>query len=108
MTLLKNRRDLFFEVFVHIVPFGDFYKKDKAIEIIRKNVENSVLRRKMIRLVALVPEKKSLWLAQKAMNCRDMERVMRESARIDVSPVTIDKRSEMQQLENIYHFLPKN
>lgn len=107
LNMLNNRRDLFFEVFAQIVPFGDFYKKDKAIEIIWNDVKNKALRRKMLQLVALVPEKKSLWLAQKAMNCRDMDRVMEEFARIDVSPVTIDKRSDMRQLENIYSFLSK-
>ena len=64
-------RDIFFEVFAQIVPFGDFYKKDKAVDIIRGDVGNRVLRRKMLRLVALIPEKKSLWLAQGEMGCRD-------------------------------------
>lgn len=106
--VLDKRSNIFFEVFAHIVPFGDFYKKDKAVEIIWNNVENKILKRKMLQLVDLVPNKKSLWLAQKAMNCRDMERVVGEFAKIDVSPVTIEKRSKIGHLENIYSFLPKN
>ena len=102
--ITDKRRDIFFEIFTQIVPFGDFYKKDKAVDIIRSSVGNRVLRRKMLRLVALIPEKKSLWLAQKEMECRDMDAVMREFAKIGVSPVTIGKRSKVRQLQNIYSF----
>lgn len=28
--LTKNSQDIFFNIFTRIVPFGDFYKKDKA------------------------------------------------------------------------------
>lgn len=98
-------KDVFFEVFAQIVPFGDFYKKDKAVDIIRSNVDNRVLRRKMLRLIALIPEKKSLWLAQREMVCRDMDSVMKEFVKIGVSPVTIGKRSEVKQLQNIYSYL---
>lgn len=44
-----------------------------------------------MQLLALVPEKKSLYLAQRAINCRNMERVMDSFAKISVSPVTISK-----------------
>lgn len=98
-------KDIFFEVFAQVVPFGDFYKKDKAVDIIRNNVGNHVLRRKMLRLVTLIPEKKSLWLAQGEMGCRDMDAVMRAFAKIGVSPVTIGKRSREKQLQNIYSYL---
>lgn len=97
--------DIFFEIFAQIVPFGDFYKKDKATEIIHNNVENRVLRRKMIQLVALVPEKKSLWLAQKAMNCRDMERIMEEFAKMNLAPVTLSKRTYVKNLNSIYSYM---
>ena len=59
----------------------------------------------MLRLVELIPEKKSLYLAQKAMNCRDIEKVMEEFAKINVSPVTISKRHEVKCLENIYTYM---
>lgn len=97
--------DIFLKTFAHIVPYGDFYKKDKAIELVRENAENSVLRRKMIRLIALIPEKKSLWLAQKAMGSRDMDRIMEEFGKMELVPVTIDKRNKMKQLKNIYSYL---
>lgn len=105
LNVLNNRRDLFFEVFAHVVPFGDFCKKDRAIEIVRKNVENNVLRRKMIRLIALVPEKKSLWLAQKAINCRDMDKIMEEFAKINLAPVTISKRCDVKHIKSLYTYM---
>ena len=84
---------------------GDYYKKGKAIEIIHNKVSDSILRRRMLHLLTLIPEKKSLYLAQKAMNCRDIEKVMEEFARIDLSPVTISKRHYIKYLENLYHYL---
>ena len=100
--LLMNRQDVFMDTFSHVIPFGDFYKKDKAMETIRKEVGDAVLRRKMLRLLALVPEKKSLLLAQRAMNCRDVEKVMDMFAKINVSPVTISKRYEIKYLKCLY------
>jgi flagellar biosynthesis GTPase FlhF len=88
-----------------VIPFGDFCQKRKAEDIIRANVPDYKMRRKMLRLVALIPEKKSLLLAQKAMNCRDVDRIMEEFARINLSPVTISKRQEEKCLENFYSFL---
>ena len=104
-ALLKSDRDIFLDTFTRIIPFGNFYKKDKAEEIIRKQVGDSILRRKMLRLIALIPEKKSLYLAQKSMNCRDMEKVIDGFAKINVSPITISKRHDVKWLENIYEFL---
>lgn len=105
VALLEKCQDIFMEVFTRIIPFGDFYKKNRAIEIIRREIGDSTLRRKMLRLVSLIPEKKSLYLAQKAMNCRNIEKVMKEFAKINVSPVTISKRQKMKYLKNIYEHL---
>lgn len=77
---------------------------DAAVEIIRNEITDSTMRRKMLRLLTLVPEKKSLHLAQKAMNCRDVDKVMETFARIDLSPVTIAKRHAVKHLENLYSF----
>lgn len=104
-ALLKSDRDIFLDTFTRIVPFGNFYKKDKAEEIIRRQVEDSILRRKMLRLLALIPDKKSLYLAQKAMNCRSIEKVMDGFAKINVSPITISKRHDVKYLRGIYFYL---
>lgn len=105
VKLSKRCQDIFLDIFTRIIPYGDFYKKNKAVEIIRSEIEDSVLRRKMLRLVALIPEKKSLYLAQKAMKCRDIEKIMEGFAEANVSPVTISKRQEEKYLKNIYEYL---
>lgn len=103
--LLTNRQDIFMDTFSHAIPFGDFYKKDKAMEIVRKEVGDAVLRRKMLQLLSLIPEKKSLYLAQKAMNCRDIEKVMGAFSKINVSPVTISKRQNASYLGTVYSYI---
>lgn len=105
--LMKNRKDIFLNIFAKIVPFGDFYKKNKAVEIICREIGDSRLRRRMLRLVTLIPKKKSLYLAQKAMDCRNMEKVMKVFGEINVSPVMISKRQNEKMLENLYGYLLK-
>ena len=103
--LTEKRQEIFLDVFTHIIPFGDFYKKSEAVEIVRNNVGDGILRRKMLRLVTLIPEKKSLYLAQKAMNCRNIEKVMEAFAKINLSPITVSKRHDVQYLKNLYSYL---
>ena len=80
--------------------------KDKTMEILHNEVHDKVLRRKMMRLVTLIPEKKSLRLAQKSMSCRrDMTQIMDEFVRINVSPVTLAKRQEVKYLNNFLNLL---
>jgi hypothetical protein len=105
--IVKCSADIFMETFARVVPFGDFCKMDAAVEIIRNEITDSTMRRKMLRLLTLVPEKKSLHLAQKAMNCRDVEKVMETFSRIDLSPVTISKRHEAKHLDNLYSYFLK-
>lgn len=59
----------------------------------------------MLRLLGLVPEKRSLYLAQKAINCRDIEEVMDSFAKINLSPVTLSKRQNVKHLKCIYDYL---
>ena len=105
INLSEKRKDIFLEIFVRIIPFGDFYKKGKAEEIIWREIKDARLRRRMLRLVELIPEKKSLYLAQKAMECRNMEKVVEAFAKINLSPVTISKRQDVKGLKNIYEGL---
>lgn len=107
VELMKNSADAFMETFVRVVPFGDFHKMTAAVEIIRSEVKDSIMRRRMLRLLTLIPEKKSLHLAQKAMNCRDTEKVMMAFTKINLSPVTISKRHEVKHLENVYSYFLK-
>lgn len=104
VELMKNSTDVFINTFTRIVPFGDFYKMETAVEIVRSEVKDSIMRRRMLRLLDLIPEKKSLHLAQKALNCRDVEKVMDTFAKINLSPVTISKRHEVKHLDNLYSY----
>ena len=103
--LSKRCRDVFLDTFAQVIPFGNYYKKNKAVEIIRKEIADSMMRKKMLRLLALIPEKKSLHLAQKSLNCRNIEKVMAAFAKISLSPVTISKRQDVKYLENIYEYI---
>jgi len=103
--LYDNRRQIFLDTFMRIVPFGNCYKKDKAEEIIRAKVKDTTIRRKMLWLVRLVPEKKSLLLAQKALNYRRIDKVMKAFFDIEVAPITISKRHDIKKLDNIYNYL---
>lgn len=96
VELMKDRQQIFLDTFARIVPFGAFYTMTAAVEIVRSEVKDSTMRRKMLRLLTLIPEKRSLHLAQKAANCRDIDKVMEAFARIDLSPVTIAKRHEVK------------
>lgn len=90
---------------MRIVPFGDFVKMDKAKEIIRVKVSDVRMRRRCLRLLELIPEKRSLLIAQKALNYRRTDEVMEAFFSSDVAPVTISKRSETKKLDNIYKFM---
>lgn len=103
--IAENAGGIFLEVFSHIVPYGDFYKKKEACDLVRRKVTDARLSRLMLKLIALIPEKKSLLLAQKALNSRRVDEVMEEFARIGVSPVTISKRCCNNELLSIYDFL---
>lgn len=99
-VLLENGKGVFLDTFMKIIPYGDFYKIDKAAEIVQNRVEDRILR-----LLALIPEKKSLYLAQKAMNCRNIEKVMEAFSDINVSPVTISRRHNVKFLKNLYGYI---
>lgn len=101
----EKNQYIFMETFVKIVPFGDYYKKDTAIDIICKKINDLKLRRRMIKLVGLIAEKKSMLLAQKSLNYRKPEYVMEAFAKINLSPVTISKRCTFKKLECLYSYL---
>lgn len=103
--LTEKSKEIFMDTFTHIIPFGSFYKKDRATEIIYREVEDHVLRRKMLRLLELIPEKKSLYLAQKTMDCRNMDKIMNAFEEINVSPITISKRHDTKYLKCLYEYL---
>lgn len=104
-ALIVGSKDAFLSVMFRIVPYGDVYKKEEALEIIRQEVADMPLQRRMTRLVVLIPEKRSLLLAQQEINHRRMEDAMKAFAQIGLSPITISKRQDSKHLPNIYDFI---
>ena len=102
--LSKKSMEIFTEIIIRIVPFGEFQKKGKAVEIIENKITNKTLRKKMIELLELIPKKKSLLLAQKALNYRRMDCVMEMFNSIELSPITISKRHDVKKLKNLYRY----
>ena len=102
--VLRQTEQIFMDTFSRVIPYGDFYKKGTAVDLIFQSIKDANLRRKMLRLVALIPEKKSLHLAQKEMNCRTMDEVMIAFAKINLSPITISKRHDVKHLKNLYEY----
>ena len=105
VEMTKNSTDAFMDTFARVVPFGDFYKMDAAVEIIRSEVKDNTMRRRMLKLLALIPEKKSIHLAQKAMNCRNIDEVMKAFAKINLTPVTLSKRHGIKHLDCLYDYI---
>lgn len=104
-SLAKNSKDIFLAIFTHIVPHGDYYKKKEAVQLVEENIAKQKHREKMLQLIELVPKKKSLYLAQKEMNDRNIEKIMAMFAKLNVSPVTISKRHNIKSLKNLYSYL---
>jgi len=102
--LSKNSEKIFLDTFIRVVPFGDIYKKDKALKIIEENVDDKKLQKKMLQLLELVPKKKSLYLAQKVLNDRNIDRILAGFHQQNLSPVTISKRQKIKHLKNLYTF----
>lgn len=55
--VMKNSTEIFMDTFARIIPFGDFHKMDAAVEIVRSEVKDITMRRKMLRLLTLIPER---------------------------------------------------
>ena len=104
-SLASNSREIFLSIFTYIVPFGNHYKKKQAVQLIQENIHKKVPREKMIRLVELIPKKKSLYLAQKEMDDRNINKVMKMFVDLNLSPVTISKRHDIKFLKTLYCYL---
>ncbi len=104
-NLTANSRNIFLDTFTDIVPYGIYYKKKEAVQVIEDNISQKKHKEKMLRLIELIPKKKSLYLAQKEMNDRNIDKIMAMFAEINVSPVTISKRHNIEFLKNLYSYL---
>jgi hypothetical protein len=59
----------------------------------------------MLRLLALIPIKKSLQLARKELRDRNVIEILAKFEEINVSPVTISKRHDIKHLKSLYDYL---
>jgi len=105
IDLCSKSEVIFLDTFIRVVPFGDMYKKEDTEKIVKDSVSNKNMRQKMLRLIGLIPQKKSLLLAQKAMADRNIESIMKMFAKLNVSPVTLSKRHKVKHLKNLYAFM---
>jgi len=101
----KNCKQIFGATFAAIVPYGDFYKLKDAEQLVSGSNLKAKRKDKMLRLLRLIPEKKSLHLAFKELNVRDKDAVLVWFAELNVSPITISKREDISRLKNIYDYL---
>jgi len=104
-SLSLDSKPIFMTAFAHIVPRGDYYKKADVVKAIKANVAKENSKNKMLELLELIPKKKSVYLAQKAMNDRNADKLMTMFAELNVSPVTISKRHDVKHLKSLYSYL---
>jgi hypothetical protein len=103
--LSKKSEMIFIDTFKYIIPCGDYYKLKHALELVEENIAKKKHKEKMIRLLELIPKKKSLYLAVKEMNDRKIKQVLEMFREIGVSPVTISKRHNVKYLKSLYEYL---
>jgi len=105
IELAEKCFEIFANTVIKVIPYGDIYKKNKAVKIVESNLKNTAIRRKMLRLLELIPKKKSIYLAQKELGSRYIDEVMAEFYDLKLSPVTLSKRQKLEFLENLYNYL---
>ena len=103
--MAKNSREIFLATFVDIVPYGDFYRLKDAERFVTNSDFKKHQKDKMLRLLRLIPEKKSLYLAMKELNVRNANDVLMWFAKLNLSPITISKRANVDFLRNLYSYL---
>lgn len=101
----KKCKQIFLATFVAIVPYGDFYKLKDAEQLISTSNLKAKRKDKMLKVLRLVPKKKSLYFAFKESQIRDKNEVLSWFAQLNVSPITISKREGPKHLKNLYDYL---
>lgn len=106
ITLVSKKCiQIFGATFAAIVPYGDSYKLKDAEQHVSMSGLKAKRKDKMLRLLRLIPEKKSLYLAFKELNVRNKDEMLVWFAKMNISPITISKREDIDYLKNIYDYL---
>lgn len=103
----QKSSEIFMNNFVAIIPYGNFYQLKDAEDLVKSSNLKKHQKNKMLCLLRLIPEKKSIYLALKELNIRNPDNVIKWFAKLNVSPITISKREKISFIENIYDYLVK-
>lgn len=101
----KKSQEIFLKYLMDIVPYGDFYRLKDAEQLIISSDLKKRRKDKMLHLLRLIPEKKSIYLAFKELDVRNKNEVLIWFADMNLSPITISKREDFRFLKNIYSYL---
>ncbi len=93
------------DIFTRIIPSGDFRKKNAADIIVKRDIKDFRLQRRMLHLIGLIAEKRSLLLALKALKYRWPDRIIDAFGKINLSPVTISKRMSINFMPSLYSYI---
>ncbi len=102
--LAEHSTEIFWSRMAQIVPFGDFYRLKEAEQRILDSDLKQKKKEKMLCLIRLIAKRKSLYQALKEVNVRKSEEILLWFAKINVSPITISAREEIDFLENLYSY----
>lgn len=95
---------IFLEWLFSIVPYGDFHTLKKALTIVDNSNLKKPKKKKMKQLLNLIPEKKSLYLAQKELNTKNIDEIRNCFISLNLSPITISKDKKISYLPNLYKY----
>lgn len=104
-VMAANSTHIFMSYLVGILPDGGFYKLKEAEHLLRASTVKERRKEKMLQLLRLIPEKKSLYLAFRALNIKDKSKVLLWFSELQVSPLTIGKREKVNYLPSLYRCL---
>lgn len=110
LSLIENSKDIIKTVLPKLLPGGDYYKLDKAIDIVYELEKDTRLRRTMEQFLRLTAEKHGLKSARAAMKSvgitdRYITRLLKSFEEIEVNPVALKKNSKQKFLPSLYRYL---
>ncbi|MCX0367873.1 hypothetical protein [Clostridium perfringens] len=91
------------EYYRKTVGVGDYYKLEKAIELVNKSNYSNSIKSKLIKTLKLVSKHRSIWKARNNRSCseKSFNKYLRLLRKMNINPVTIPIRWETEKLPNI-------
>lgn len=103
--LASNSHKIFLKWFIYIIPYGNFHTLKNAENIVSNSNFSNPKKKKMLRLLRLISEKKSLYLAVKELNTRNISEIINCFKKLELSPITISKHKKISFLPNLYDYI---